>query len=83
VSTGEGTTYRSLSTLLADDRLLLRTDRSACAYLGLELAAAGLGSAPRRAAAGRPARTPWTGPYGYFVSTTWVARLVDACSVHR
>jgi hypothetical protein len=38
-------TYQSLARLLADDRLLLRTDQASCAYLGLELAAAGLGSA--------------------------------------
>ena len=38
-------TYQPLARLLADDRLLLRTDQAACAYLGVELAAAGLGSA--------------------------------------
>ena len=39
------TTYQPLARMLADDRLFLRTDQAPCAYLGLELATAGLGSA--------------------------------------
>jgi len=38
------TTYRTLATLLADDRLSLRTDQTVCGYLGLELQAAGVGT---------------------------------------
>src|SRR5512141_2759598 len=37
------TTYQVLASLLADDRLYLRTDQTACGYLGVELAAAGAG----------------------------------------
>jgi hypothetical protein len=39
------TTYQALASLLADDRLILRTDQIACGYLGVELAALGAGTA--------------------------------------